>query len=412
MTTVFSYHLMHKTYKVSNSHSSSKVNVLVFSGSGVSPSCLLHLKNVLQSLLSSRYDVLSISADSLIKDPWTVNCALLAFPGGRDRGYLSSLGVFGCKRIADWVRNEGGRYLGLCAGAYFASDRIEFESGRDGFEIIEDRPLKFYSGICKGTAFPGFVYGSEEGARDAMISLESDVWRRVWQSTPPKLSVYYNGGGYFEDTLQNPAQATIIARYAELQDEPAAGVLCQVGESGKAILWGVHPEHPSVSASTSDIASLGSGAADARNALLKATLLLLDLDVPQNAQIIVVPTPLLLTSQEPAQTQRLAGDILLNFPDSDAGTYVDFHSSFRFHPQTQLARNFSSSRNIEHKEIDLIVCSDSYPLASTTPIFNLESFFSLLANARKHLNLPFNAGFGSTVLYGEVVTSTQTILDK
>ena len=402
---------MHSSYNVSKTKAS-QVNVLVFSGSGVSPSCLLHLKTALQSLLSTRYDVQSISAESLIRNPWTENCALLAFPGGRDLGYLSSLGDAGCKRIADWVHEGGGRYLGLCAGAYFASDRIEFECGREGFEIIGDRPLKLFPGACKGSAFPGFVYNSEEGARAAVVSLESEkIWRDVWQDSPPKLNVYYNGGGFFEEVPESHKNVTIIARYDELENKPAAGVLCRVGETGKAILWGVHPEHPS-SLAASYMSTSDTTPQQPHYALMRATLQLLDLEMPQEARATVRPSPLLLTCVEPLQAADLTNEIISQYPNSDAGDLCDVLDTFVFHQQSHLAQVFASSREKHDSKLDLVVCSDTHPPHSTTPLFDLNKYYALLVLCRRRLKFPFKPNFGSDVLYGEVVTSTQTILDK
>lgn len=49
---------------------------------------------------------------------------------------------------------EGGKYLGICAGAYFASSRCEFEADR-----LKYRDLAFTSAIAKGSVSSGFVYG-------------------------------------------------------------------------------------------------------------------------------------------------------------------------------------------------------------------------------------------------------------
>ncbi|CAI2178702.1 10554_t:CDS:2 [Funneliformis geosporum] len=61
----------------------------------------------------------------------------------------------------------------------------------------------------------------------------------------------------------------------------------------------------------------------------------------------------------------------------------------------------------------IIVYRDQPPPLSTTPFFNFKDFFDHLSKER---NIESGGGnkmeFGSTVLYGEVVSSTQTLLDK
>jgi glutamine amidotransferase-like uncharacterized protein len=54
---------------------------------------------------------------------------------------------------------EGGKYLGICAGAYFASSRCEFEADRLKYRVVGDRDLAFTSAIAKGSVSSGFVYG-------------------------------------------------------------------------------------------------------------------------------------------------------------------------------------------------------------------------------------------------------------
>lgn len=390
-----------------------KTNVLVYSGAGVSQSCLLHLKTSLKALLSPRYDVLSVSAQALANDPWKDNCALLACPGGRDLGFLTSLGEKGCKRIADWVREEGGRYLGLCAGAYFASSQIEFESGREGFEVKGDRPLKFFNGTCRGTAFPGFLYDSEEGARDAVISLQGDIWTQVWPDRPSSLSIYYNGGGFFDEPALGDATTTVLARYEELESRPAAGVLCQVGQHGKAVLWGVHPEHPSVvsAGATGNAVHLQ----EPRLLLLKASLTLLDLIIPLDERKIAGVTPHLLVAERPADAGQLAEALASQVAaKSESGRVLlaDVQNNFCFHPQQNLLQVFEGASANNDSNLDIVVCSQSLPSQAITPVFNISLFYQNLAKARSRMCFPFRPEFGSEMLYGEVVTSTQTVLER
>lgn len=390
------------------------MNVLVFDGPGVSSSCLLHTKNALKQLLATRYDVITISAESLIKDPWTATCALLVFPGGRDLGFISSLGETGARRIKHFVEQDGGRYLGLCAGAYYACPSIEFELNRELYEVKGKRPLEFYAGVCRGTAFPGFVYDTEQGARDAVIDLEPLAWKQVWEAHPPSVAVYYNGGGYFDEPASDDSSASVLARYKELPHQPPAGLLCTPGTSGgKAVLWAVHPEHPSVS--TVSAASVSS-AEEPRTKLLRATLQLLNLEVPLETRTITGPTPLLLTSIEIGRAQELSNDILARFPSASSSSNSislnDHNDTFDLYPSSSLASVFAEQRTIERTKLDLIVCSDGLPDRSLTPIFDISRFFETLSIVRKNLAFPYRPSFGDNLLYGEVVTSTQTVLQQ
>lgn len=70
--------------------------------------------------------------------------ALLCFGGGYDLGYLATVKSEGCHILRNYV-HSGGRYLGLCAGAYFASQRCIFDEHGPN-EVIGDRPLALFAG--------------------------------------------------------------------------------------------------------------------------------------------------------------------------------------------------------------------------------------------------------------------------
>ena len=57
-----------------------------------------------------------------------INEKLLCFGGGFDMGYVEILGKQGVDVIKEFVQ-LGGNYLGICAGAYFATDYIQFDLG-------------------------------------------------------------------------------------------------------------------------------------------------------------------------------------------------------------------------------------------------------------------------------------------
>ncbi len=130
--------------------------------------------------------------------------------GGQDiPGALASLGDARAQAIRDYVA-KGGRYLGLCMGAYLADDSnlglipqdLDSEAGRPGFEV--------------------------KGVDDAAV-------RVVWDGQPD--NVFYQDGPYFP-----PADAaspyTTIATYRN-GDVAAARYTY---EKGVVVLSGPHPE--------------------------------------------------------------------------------------------------------------------------------------------------------------------------
>jgi biotin--protein ligase len=166
-------------------------------------------------------------------------------PGGADLGYCQTLDGEGNRRITQFVE-RGGAYFGFCAGGYYGSKRCEFEVGNKALEVIGNRELAFFPGICRGCAFPGFVYHSERGAR--AVELKVNRAALAGDSVPDVFRSYYNGGGVF---VSAPAYkdrgVEILASFTQhlsvdAEDGSAAVVYCKVGE-GAAILTGPHPEY-------------------------------------------------------------------------------------------------------------------------------------------------------------------------
>ena len=185
-----------------------------------------------------------MTGEAIIKEPWTSSCALLVFPGGADLPYCRTLNGVGNRRISQYVES-GGRYLGLCAGGYYASKRCEFEIGRKGMEVVGDRELGFYPGICRGCAFSGFVYHSERGTKAAEIRVSKTALTKG--SLPTGFRAYYNGGGVFVDAPNLLDKGVeILASFVEdlavdAGEGSAAVVFCKVGDGG-AVLTSNHPE--------------------------------------------------------------------------------------------------------------------------------------------------------------------------
>ena len=75
---------------------------------------------------------------------WKENTNTYVVGGGYDLGLIQALGSKGMAQIRDFVC-KGGKYLGICAGAYFACDAIEFDKNGPQ-EVCGARQLNFFSG--------------------------------------------------------------------------------------------------------------------------------------------------------------------------------------------------------------------------------------------------------------------------
>lgn len=189
--------------------------------------------------------MITVGGNAIIQEPWTASCALLVFPGGADLGYCRTLNGEGNRRISQYVE-RGGRYLGFCAGGYYGSKRCEFEVGKKSMEVAGNRELAFFPGTCRGCAFSGFVYHSEEGARAPQLRTSKIALSNG--SVPDVFRSYYNGGGVFVDAPKFKDQGVeVLASFTEELDvDPGEGsasvVYCKVGD-GAALLTSTHPEY-------------------------------------------------------------------------------------------------------------------------------------------------------------------------
>ena len=205
-------------------------SILIYTDKGT---CPLSVKCLLNSLsqLSKYYQLKTIDSQFLSIQEWESDASLLIMPGGRDVPYHQELKGNPNKKIQNFVRN-GGAYLGLCAGAYYACSTIEFEKGHP-LEIVEKRELSFFPGIAQGPAYGAgkFAYNSSSGALIAPLML----------STSEHSSAYFNGGCLFTPTTES---ITILAKYEDLPKQPPAIIYTQFG-NGNVVLSGVHPEFTS-----------------------------------------------------------------------------------------------------------------------------------------------------------------------
>lgn len=171
---------------------SALLNVLIYSGPGTCEFSLNQTIRTLKRFLKYSYDVKLVGSEVLKNDhiPWDESCALFVMPGGRDLLFLNEFqGTNFFKRLKGNVK-----YLGICAGAYFAADSIEFEMGREGYEVKGDRPLKLIDTCAKGALQTGklFHYGDDPNSFESSIqAIEITV------KDKNNLKIAYNGGCYF-----------------------------------------------------------------------------------------------------------------------------------------------------------------------------------------------------------------------
>ncbi len=222
--------------------------ILIYSDAGASSFCIRALKHAIQQE-EKRYHfqrafiVKLIKASEIMYTQDWMKADLIIFPGGRDSPYQQALSGAPNAKLVSYVEN-GGRFLGICAGSYYGAQSIKFEIGTS-LEIQAKRELHFFPGIAVGPAYGcgRFQYGTEAGARLAQLSLDEQYSGEGVSLGSHEALVYFNGGPYFLDA-EKYTTVTTLARYSDIEKTPSAIVECKVG-NGIAILSGVHIEYSS-----------------------------------------------------------------------------------------------------------------------------------------------------------------------
>lgn len=90
--------------------------------------------------------------------------------------YLERLKGDGNEAFIRFVKN-GGCYLGVCTGAYYASSRILVDVNTPN-EIQEDHPLKFFEGLAQRPIIQPHFYNEPKGITCGKIFLSERIFQK------------------------------------------------------------------------------------------------------------------------------------------------------------------------------------------------------------------------------------------
>lgn len=153
-------------------------------------------------------------------------------PGGWAGDYKNVINSQGEENIKKLIE-DGGLYVGSCAGGYYASDSTIWEN------IHYDNPLNFYDGYAVGpldelASWPSYTY------TDIDINNEFEPLADL----PDTMAMLYYGGAYYQPMDQLSSDAQVVARYGHNGEIMA--LLNPYGE-GLYFITGCHPEVKRVS---------------------------------------------------------------------------------------------------------------------------------------------------------------------
>jgi glutamine amidotransferase-like uncharacterized protein len=164
---------------------------------------------------------------------------VLMWPGGHYPAYWDEVGLEGKAKIQEFV-SEGGGYLGICAGAYYAADYMVWMDDGDypppDYKVEGDElNLDLFPGVAYGPIFE-IADRPEPGWAMTEINIV-DQTHPITESMPNPMTMFYYGGPYLDP--YDDASVSILGEYDVTGT--AAIVACEYGE-GRVFLIGPHGE--------------------------------------------------------------------------------------------------------------------------------------------------------------------------
>jgi biotin--protein ligase len=367
------------------------MNVFIYAGPEVVQRSLTRTLAALKLVLVPNYTVQSITPQSLKSHPWSPNCALLLFPECHHLDLPDP-------RVVDNIRTyieQGGRAIFLKAllrksQTYLNAKGLHFTDRQQG----PTGHLVLYP--C-GTPSERTV-------------------RRIQSTTTNRYFSVFASSRSVVDVLQPPTD-TPLASYTDSGDSAhVPGVVCNVSR-GKIAVWSHDMTEAKEPHSVDD---------DAEHvlALLKDTVVALGMNVVMESAVhrsIPRPKPQLLVSRPAARgiiAHVLDGLSIKIATDIGPVEFEDSNDRFRFSYQSPTVEQLPHDSDLysqddptswQPKHI-LVYPDGMLPADSSTPLFSLTDFFGKL-----EAPIPTSSAswaIGDVVLYGETVTSTQTMLDR
>lgn len=215
--------------------------------------------------LRGKENVAFVNAKELMAGELTPETDLFVMPGGASRYKSAKLSGQGNKLIKEYVA-KGGKYLGICAGAYFACNTTHWAKDQP-YEIVSHSELRFFPGLAEGPIDAFAQAESYNGTTARLVNLEVDG---------VTVRSLYLGGCYFSPTQETGYE--VLGTFADLPDTPPAIVGGEHGE-GAWVLCSTHPEYDAVALDLIDFNVVGNDYEDIATLGQRSTMNLALLDL-------------------------------------------------------------------------------------------------------------------------------------
>ena len=402
------------------------MNVLVYSGPEILASSLSNCITSLRTLLVPNYAVQSVTRQALSSQAWVTTCAMLVFPACRSLSFDPALRT----TVEQYIRH-GGKLLTLGASVKVqAHEGTNVASPRERLHKLspfERDTLLLFTDTVSGTRV-SMNLGGRPVESASLVTISMNGLRAN--------HLPYSGNFQGLETVEGSNLEPII--YASDGDDTRLAAAKLSYGKGMVIFSAIlidHPltEEPLASRISTPPDSLSSDQLqnyDAqRQQLLRVVLDKLDLLLPEKASASVSPLPQILTctptkpwivdtimkalSMEPDTLRADEPAVLQDNND----TFQYFRASDKWDVLEQAREKSGERRNpATWNPKQVLVCRDGLlPSTVQTPLFDVGSFYKELSGLQTrsgHTAEKDRWRMGEAFMYGEVVTSTQTLIDK
>ncbi|MFA7326225.1 MAG: BPL-N domain-containing protein [Candidatus Kapaibacterium sp.] len=205
------------------SFSAQSQDVLIYSDDGTWEDGIIALEHFFdyQNVTHIRLYAADLNADT-----WNKEALSIVFPGGYAYNYQLAISLDAVDEIRSYVANGGG-FIGICAGAYFASKAVAWENEIYPYELA---------------LFDGMTFGSLKYIAPwpnySMTGITINKNNPIGKDEPVKNSVLYYGGPIFKPNVG--VEVDTIATWDTAENTLA--IINFEYEKGKVLLIGPHLE--------------------------------------------------------------------------------------------------------------------------------------------------------------------------
>ncbi len=203
-------------------------SIYIYNGNGVFGESVSKLTRLF-SYVKGPWEIHEVGVQDVVPESWNAREALFILTGGTASEYDVHLKEK-VEAIKAFVK-QGGFFLSICGGSYFASKRTVYQLTTQE-TLAKERSLSLFEGTARGPLIP---------SNTDDISFHHGAVRVKWRKTDTTVPVLISGGGAFVPDGTDPNYEILVSYHDRLIPKglSAAVVKSYVGQ-GRAILSSLH----------------------------------------------------------------------------------------------------------------------------------------------------------------------------